>query len=191
VQINEEMMSQFKAILRGTHADYTSTEQLLKQNPINDELLEQCPKEVISVQEFEDGMNRFYEFLKAYMPKKLAPRMISDDMLLIESISTDPTYGLNPENPIYVCSFGMGGTTYIQLYFNSLLGHNGKPIRYRRVGPCLSVDTPVGKCEHGITDLYAVFIEGIEKPINVFINTYDCELPLKAPIGFKIKKETK
>lgn len=191
VHTNEKLITELKAITIGTHADYTRNEQLFNENPINQELLANLPEKIVSVQEFEEAMERFYKFIKSYMPQKLAPRMIAEDMLLLESISTDPTYGLSLENPIRVGGFKMCGTWYIHLYFNSLLGHNGEPIKYKRLGSHLGLDTPDEESKHGFTDSYAVFVEGITKPIKVYINMYDCKLPLKAPMGFGIKEESK
>lgn len=191
ISTNEELLNQYKAVLKDSHAEFTSVEQLFEDNPINQELLANIPEKIISVQEFEEAMGRFYDFINKYMPQKLTPRMIAEDILLIDGISTDPTYGRSLENPICVGGFKMCGTCYIHLYFNSLIGNNGEPIEYKRLGSQLGVDTPDEESKHGFTDSYAVLVEGSDKPIKVYINMYECKLPLKAPMGFGIKEEKK
>lgn len=181
---NAVLAKELRDIQRGTHADYTSTNQLYSQNPISQERLAELPENIISEEEFEEAMAKFYEFIIRYMPHKLAPRMVAEDMLLIEGTSTDPTYGTTIENPINVGGFAMAKTSYIHLYFKSLIGENGNPITYRRIGPCLELEVPPGRSEGSLVDMYAVQIEGEPKAVGIYINMYDCRLPLKAPMGF-------
>lgn len=183
-KVNEALAKEIRAIQRGRHANYTSREQLIQQYPIDQAKLDALPTEIITEQEFEAAIERFYDFINRCMSNKLAPRMIAEDMLLIEGTSTDPTYGLTEENPINVGGFAMVGTSYINLYFNSLLGETGNTITYNRIASCRQIETPNGRNGRGFIDLYSVQIEGEENPIKIYINMYDCRLPLKAPMGF-------
>lgn len=188
---NEELMNQYKAVLKHTNADFTSSEQFLQANPINEGLLANTPEKIISVQEFEDGMDRFYAFLKAYMPNKIAPRTISEDLLLIDGISTDETYGLTSDNPINVGGFYTVGTQYIWMYLDSINGYDNEPITHKRLGAVKTIKSPNGKNGNAIIDKYAVWYKDETEPKHLYFNMYDCDLPLKAPMGFTKKEETK
>ena len=184
---NEELLNQYKSVLKHTNADFTSTEQFLQANPINEELLANTPEKIISVQEFEDAMERFYTFIRMYMPQKLTPRMLSEDMLLIEGTSSDPNYGFSVENPIKVGGFNLVGSQYIRMYLESINGYDNESITYERLGAAKMIESPNGKKGNAIIDKYAVWYKDETEPQHLYFNMYDCELPLKAPMGFTKK----
>lgn len=108
------------------------------------------------------------------------------DYFLLTSISDDKTYGVTAENPINVGGGYETGVQNQRTYLNSILGPNGEPIRYQRLGSCCSFRTSNNEMGLGMLDQYQVTWEGQRKPVVLFINLYD-EGPLEAPKGFSLR----
>jgi hypothetical protein len=87
----------------------------------------------------------------------------------------DPTYGYTQENPIKVGGDAFGGPARERAFLDNLRGPNGEPITYERSGS-LPVDET-------ILDIYRISYEGLDEPINLFLDEYSYE-PVQAPIGF-------
>ncbi|MGK0379769.1 MAG: hypothetical protein ACJA1Z_003597 [Patiriisocius sp.] len=110
---------------------------------------------------------------------------IDDNTFKIAEISTDPSYGLSPKNPIEVGNIGSGPKNE-RRYLNALSGPNGEPISYFRLGSCCAIKSD--KAIYGKTvllDNYGVTWEGADDTISIYINMYDAG-ELKAPQGFRI-----
>lgn len=90
-------------------------------------------------------------------------------------ISTDPTYGYDPANPIKVGGDFLMGPSRERMYLNHLRGPEGEAVTYEREGS--------EAYENGILDIYRLEYAGLDDPIIVYVDMYDWEPPL-APVGF-------
>lgn len=106
-------------------------------------------------------------------------------------ISTDSTYGYTEANPIRVGgALRQSGPANQRAYLSGLRGPAGQPLRFRRLGSCCifpTMNSPMGP--RGLLDIYEVTYDGLEKPIQLYINMYDYERP-KIPVGFTAPAET-
>jgi len=112
--------------------------------------------------------------------------LLDDNTFLITEISTDPSYGLSPKNPVEVGSEDSGPKNE-RRYLNALTGPNGEAISYYRSGSCCPIKS--NKALFGNTvllDNYRVTWEGSKDTISIYINMYDSG-KLMAPKGFGIK----
>jgi hypothetical protein len=105
-------------------------------------------------------------------------------------ISTDSTYGYTEANPIRVGgALRQTGPANERAFLNGLRGPAGQPLRFRRMGSCCifsTMNSPMGG--RGLLDVYEVTYDGLEKPIQLYINMYDYERP-KVPVGFTAPTE--
>jgi len=113
--------------------------------------------------------------------------ILSDGTFKITEYSNDSTYGYSEQNPIMVGSKG-GGPTNERRFLNSLMGSNGEPITFSRLGSCCHFSTKNGQFgDVGLLDKYEVAHRGLDKAIILYINMYDSDI-LKIPVGFKRKQ---
>lgn len=95
-------------------------------------------------------------------------------------VSDDPTYGFTRENPIQIG----GGALYVkareQRYLDALRGPNGQPVAYKRRGS--GPQNPETPNTSTILDLYELTYDGLEKPINLYLDAYHF-WPQRAPVG--------
>jgi len=116
--------------------------------------------------------------------------MLDKQTFLLEGISSDKTYGYDPKNAIKVGAGGGGtnGPANERSYLNALLGPNGQVVTYKRLGSCCPVESKNGLIGGmAMLDKYEVTYEGLDKPINLYINMYDPG-KLYAPVGFTFRK---
>lgn len=113
--------------------------------------------------------------------------IIAGDRFIIETTSTDETYGFTEKNPIRV-----GGTSPAneRRFLNSIFGPEGQKLTYERLGSCCHFKTPNGMLDTGLLDMYEVKYEGLKEPVVIYIDMYDYA-PLAAPKGFTLKASTK
>lgn len=109
--------------------------------------------------------------------------MLDENTFQLEGISDDPTYGYDQKNAVKVG----GGVANERRYLNALLGPNGESITYTRLGSCCQVPSENGFMGYAVLDIYEIKYDGLEKPINIYINMYDPGI-LKAPKGFTYRK---
>lgn len=110
-------------------------------------------------------------------------------VLKMATVSKDKTYGYTLENPIKVGGVLEGkGPLNERLFMDSLIGPDGKDIRYKRLGSCCYFNTPNGFVGIGLFDEYQINYKGLKEPVFLFLNMYDYEEP-KAPYGFTIRKQ--
>ena len=106
----------------------------------------------------------------------------------IEAYSDDAKYGYTEKDPIKVGGAkGSEGPSNERRFLNALAGPNGEEISYTRAGSCCHFKTknsPFG--DTGLLDMYTVTYDGLEEPINLYINMYDSDT-LKVPVGFSLK----
>ncbi|HUL74777.1 MAG TPA: hypothetical protein VLT86_16820 [Vicinamibacterales bacterium] len=92
------------------------------------------------------------------------------------NISDDPTFGVSQENPVKVG----GGAMYLASrevkYMSALRGPDGQGLHFKRVG---SLKGPDGT----ILDGYTVTYQGLDKPVEIFIDGYHWAQPV-APKGW-------
>jgi len=103
----------------------------------------------------------------------------------LSTVSDDPTYGYTESNPIRV-----GGGSSIEvgpqnerMYLNGLRGPSGEAIGYERLGSCCFFETPNGFQGSGLLDVFAIYYEGLDSPILLYLNMYDAGNKL-VPMGF-------
>lgn len=123
-----------------------------------------------------------------YGSPNVQQELASDDRFKVEVYSEDPTYGYSQENPIMVGGSVMNGPMNERRFLNALMGSNGEPRTYTRLGSCCHFKTKNGlNNDTGLLDKYSVMHKGLEKEVILYINMYDSDT-LKIPVGFK-KKE--
>ncbi len=88
------------------------------------------------------------------------------------SISTDPTYGYTPGNPIKVAGDWLDGPERERIYLDNLRGPAGEPLSYARQGSDYFGDV--------ILDTYV--LSGLPQPIELYLDMYNYAPPL-APVG--------
>ena len=130
---------------------------------------------------------------RAELPNFGSPRvqqeLLNDDMFLIRTYSTDPTYGFTAENPIMVGGGLSEGALNQRRFLNALAGPNGERIYFRRLGSCCPFHSENGISENniGLLDMYKITYQGLETPIILYINMYDSDV-LKVPVGFTLRR---
>jgi hypothetical protein len=107
---------------------------------------------------------------------------IREDILKIAEVSTDKNYGRTEKKSIKV-----GKIENQKFYLNGLLGPNGEPVSYRRVGSCCEFRSKSAAFGKGFLDVYEVSYSGLLEPIKLYLNGYDYETPL-CPNGLTFKK---
>lgn len=114
---------------------------------------------------------------------------VDDKTFLITEISTDPTYGLSPENPVDVGGVkDSQGPQNEKRYLNALTGPNGESISYYRASSCCPIKSDNAMIgDKVLLDNYRVSWKGSEDTVSIYINMYDSNT-LKAPVGFGLKK---
>ncbi|MDC9723630.1 MAG: 2-dehydro-3-deoxyphosphooctonate aldolase [Urechidicola sp.] len=118
--------------------------------------------------------------------KNIKHTLLDDYTFLITEISSDPTYGLTPKNPVEVGSEESGPKNE-RRFLNALSGPNGEAISYYRSGSCCPIKSD--KAVFGdkvMLDNYRVTWKGSKDTISIYINMYDSG-KLMAPKGFGIK----
>lgn len=163
-------------------------DDLNKKYPLTRNLLETFPRRLITVFEFEVGIAELYDYIKTYEPMNLIPRSSDRDGLFIGAYSQDPTYGYSEDNPICVGGFNLVGSLCISLYLDSIYGYDNELITHERISIRKQIESPNGKYGIGFIDEIAVWYLDELEPQFLYFNIYDCELPLKAPMGFIIKE---
>jgi hypothetical protein len=114
-------------------------------------------------------------FLDALLASIVFNEMASEESQGACPISTDPTYGYDPDNPVKVGGWIFEGPARERLFLDNLLGPQGEAISYYREG---SID-------HGdvILDVYHIEYADLVEPIILYIDMYNWEEP-SAPVGF-------
>lgn len=109
----------------------------------------------------------------------VVPPEVTGDRSIVSKceVSDDPRYGYTMDSPIRVGGLPMYGAARQQRHLRALAGPAGQAVRFRRrgaVGP---------NRDKVLIDLYDVIYEGLEKPIELYLDFYNWEPP-KAPQGF-------
>lgn len=106
-------------------------------------------------------------------------RQLSAGTGQLESISSDPSYGFDPTNPI------KSGTGYPSQwrYLNALRGPKGEVVFYERLGACCPFDSPAVTRGKAFLDQYRLQYEGLAQPRDLFFNMFE-QAPVSAPQGF-------
>lgn len=92
-------------------------------------------------------------------------------------VSDDPRYGYSRDMPIRVGGLPFHGPARQQRFLRALTGPAGQPVRFARRGT-VSPDK-----EFILIDRYDVTYEGLERPVELYLDLYRWEPP-KAPAGF-------
>jgi hypothetical protein len=107
----------------------------------------------------------------------------------LTEVSADDTYGYAENNAIQVGGKIENGARNEHYFLNALLGPNGEEVKYHRQGSCCYVKSKNALFGDAVPlDKYEVTYAGLEKPIILYINMYDSDVPMKAPKGFTFRK---
>lgn len=159
-------------------------ENYFKPYPIKRSIFSEVPQSIYSPQEYHCD----YEYLEFvhndFNQHKQLPKMLDYEIIALDGVSDDPTYGYSEDNPINVGGFKTVGKEMVECYFKSLLGYDGYEILYKRIASVKEIPTRAAKNGHGFIDKYEVEYQSSHEPIHLYINMYDYEPPVKAPIGF-------
>lgn len=112
----------------------------------------------------------------------------SSPPVIISPSVVDPTYGFTEENPIMVGGGPDFGPLREQWYLNRLVGPEGEKVRYERTGSCCSFDPDSQHQTGGALDIYEVSYRGLDKPVLLYVDMYQCEAP-QAPKGFGLVED--
>lgn len=170
------------------HRKNEIVDDLNKNYFITKDLLKITPRRLITVFEFEDGIVKLYDYINIHEPNKKIPRLSDEEGLFIEQYSNDPTYGYSEDNPIKVGGHKLFGSLLIDLYLYSLHGYDNEQITHKTMSIHKKIYKSISHNELGIIEEVAVWYQDELEPQFLYFNTYDCELPLKAPMGFIIKE---
>ena len=100
----------------------------------------------------------------------------------VETPAQEPSgYGYTPEDPIKVG----GGPDGEHEYLEHLRGPEGQPLSYNRRGSCCGFEDASLPFGGGMLDMYEVTYEGLEKPVQLYLDMYRRETP-RAPSGFRL-----
>ncbi|MBS4014717.1 MAG: 2-dehydro-3-deoxyphosphooctonate aldolase [Bacteroidetes bacterium] len=126
--------------------------------------------------------------LKEFGSPNVEHSLINDNTFQITQFSKDKTYGYEQLNPIMVGGVkNMEGPLNQRRFLNALAGPNGEEIGYYRVGSCCHFKTKNSTFGGtGLLDIYNVFYEGLQEPIELYLNMYDSDT-LRVPVGFTLK----
>ena len=124
-----------------------------------------------------------------YGSPRVKQELVNDQMFLIKKIARDKTYGYTEKNPIMVGGGLSEGALNQRRFLNALLGPNGEPVIYQRLGSCCPFYTKNGIFgDSGLLDRYEItFIGTKTPPIVLYINMYDSDV-LQVPVGFTLRK---
>lgn len=115
-------------------------------------------------------------------------QLLDRNTFLLKEVSDDATYGYTQANPIKVGGAKeQEGPVNERRFLNALAGPDGEVISYHRSGSCCAFKTRNSPFGGGLLDVYMVAIDGSTDTVRLYINMYDVG-PLKAPVGFTIKK---
>jgi hypothetical protein len=109
---------------------------------------------------------------------------------IISPLVTDPTYGFTEENPIMVGGGLDFGPLREEWFFDHLVGPDGQPVIYERTGSCCSFESEAWPEMGGALDMFEVSYQGIDTPVLVYVNMYQCENP-QAPQGFGLLEDSR
>lgn len=93
------------------------------------------------------------------------------------AVETDTEWGYSKAKPIKVGGSPMYGPARQRQFLQALVGPGGQAVSFKRRGSLDSGDPRI------ILDLYEVTYEGLEKPIELYLDLYRWETP-RAPAGF-------
>ena len=92
-------------------------------------------------------------------------------------VSSDPSYGLTPDNPIRVGNTNIkDGLEREELYLNTLRGPSFEEVSYSRLNPQYNT-------AREIVDVYTVSYQGLAEPVTLYFEIFKFESP-NAPLGF-------
>ena len=96
------------------------------------------------------------------------------------AVSDDPDYGYTMAKPIQVGGGAMYAAARQRRFLGALRGPAGGPVSAKRLGA--RPQRPPNSVT--FTDVYAVTYQGIETPVEIFLDAYHFDDEMKAPKGF-------
>lgn len=124
---------------------------------------------------FTQGAPAFVAMMKSvqFQPSAAGETGDNSEATSLCPISTDTTYGYTETNAILVGGDAFGGPPRERAFLDNLLGPNGEPVSYERIGSLPFNDT--------ILDIYELTVGG--KSVTLFVDEYNWSEP-QAPVGF-------
>ena len=116
-----------------------------------------------------------------------AQKFHEDGSMILTEVSKDKKYGYQPNHKTAI---KVGKIENGYAFLRALLGPNGEPVQFQRLGSCCEFESETAAFGSGFLDKYEVYYQGLDKPIILYINGYDYETP-KCPVGFIFKTADK
>jgi hypothetical protein len=112
---------------------------------------------------------------------------LNETTFKIDAQSEDKAYGYSASKPVMVGGKLSGTGENEKKFLNALSGPNGESLKYSKIESCCPFKTKNGLFEDsGTLDKYSITYEGLQKPLVLYINTFDSDT-LKVPEGLKLK----
>jgi len=153
--------------------------KFLKSYPLYETKNIILPSRIISIEEFENGINRFYNHLEQNSPELMIPRMLDFDRIMLDGISADPSYGYTSENPININGSKFTSNYFINKFFESIIGYEGNLVMQEFIE---KVESP--NDANNYLDCYAVWYLEQREPVFLYFNRFKYSRPFLAPMGF-------
>lgn len=88
--------------------------------------------------------------------------------------NSEVEYGVSEKNPVLVGDLPGKGPEKSRYYFRRLTGPDGDRVNFKRLGSCCPFKTSnPGFLGNGFLDIYEVTYDGIEAPVELYLNFYD------------------
>lgn len=114
--------------------------------------------------------------------------VVKNNAFVITAYSKDKKYGFDKDYPINIYYRGTKNDSINQKYFlNALAGPKGEKITYKKLENCCPFPTKNSDMGAGFLDVYELNWEGLNKPINLYLNIYE-RGQLMVPMGLSLKK---
>jgi hypothetical protein len=112
-----------------------------------------------------------------------AQRFHEDGSMVLTEISKDKKYGYQSSHKTAI---KVGKVENGYAFLSALLGPNGEPVRFQRLGSCCRFKSETADFGYGFLDEYEVYYQGLDRPMVLYINGYEYETP-QCPVGFTFK----
>ncbi|MFA7445218.1 MAG: 2-dehydro-3-deoxyphosphooctonate aldolase [Flavobacteriaceae bacterium] len=116
-----------------------------------------------------------------------SPEFLDKDTYKLTQKATDKKYGYDEDYPVNL-GFGLlhQREANKEKFLKALLGPNGEKITYQQEGSCCPFPTKTSELGGGMLDVYHITWEGNQKPLTLYLNTYEKGKVL-IPLGLTAK----
>lgn len=117
----------------------------------------------------------------------ISPQLIDKQTYLLTKMATHKKYGYDSDYPINL-GFGLLAQREAnqKKFLNALQGPGGEKISYSYQRNCCPFPTNTSELGSGMLDVYVITWEGNQKPITLYLNTYE-KGEVLIPLGLTAK----